>query len=291
MQVAVNSQTNAIYAIGANNRISVINGKINKTIASVLVGHSPSDLVVNPNSNRVYVSNASDNTVSVIDGKTNKVITNIVLWNAKVIQTGQIALNSATNRVYTISQDSSVLHPVFVIDGNSNRVAARLDACTPESIAVDQSRNLFYVATSSLCPDNIWVFDGSTNQVINSYTVGGFGHRLQDMWVDETNNRLLIVDTYYGKLLFVDASSGVTVGSVAGFQRIEDVDGFLNRGLAVVQDEATNSVSYIDTNTFQITDTLTVGTGPKGVAVNQTTGLVYAANYDDGTVTVLSDPQ
>ena len=30
MQVAVNSQTNAIYAIGANNRISVINGKINR---------------------------------------------------------------------------------------------------------------------------------------------------------------------------------------------------------------------------------------------------------------------
>jgi DNA-binding beta-propeller fold protein YncE len=44
-------------------------------------------------------------------------------------------------------------------------------------------------------------------------------------------------------------------------------------------------------NTFQITDIASVGAGPKGVAVNQTTGRAYTANYDDGTVTVLSAPR
>jgi YVTN family beta-propeller protein len=290
-QVAVNSKTNVIYTVSTNNFVSVINGNTNKAIAAVGVGNAPGHLVVNPNSNRVYVSNYMDNTVSVIDGKTNRVIANIVLWNAKFIRTGQIAVNPITNRVYTISQDSSVLHPVFVIDGKSNKVAAKLDACTPESIAVDKTRNLFYVATSSLCPDNVWVFDGSTNQVISSFTVGGVGHRIEDMWVDEINDRLVMVDTYYGKLLFVDASTGVTVGSVAGFQFIADVDGFSNQALAVVQDERANTVSYIDTNTFQITHTVAVGNTPYGVAVNQTTGRVYTANIGDATSTVLSAPQ
>src|SRR5450755_4681626 len=77
-QVAVNSKTNVIYTVSTNNFVSVINGNTNKAIAAVGVGNAPGHLVVNPNSNRVYVSNYMDNTVSVIDGKTNKLIANIV---------------------------------------------------------------------------------------------------------------------------------------------------------------------------------------------------------------------
>jgi DNA-binding beta-propeller fold protein YncE len=37
-----------------------------------------------------------------------------------------------------------------------------------------------------------------------------------------------------------------------------------------------------------VTDTITVGTSPLGVAVDPTTDTVYVVNYDDGTVSVLT---
>ena len=52
----------------------MINGKTNKVNSTIEVGQNPVDTIINPLTNKIYVSNNGDNTVSVIDAVTNKKI-------------------------------------------------------------------------------------------------------------------------------------------------------------------------------------------------------------------------
>lgn len=58
---------------------------------------------MNPQTNKVYVSNYGNNTISVIDGNSNKV-TNIV--KVGTYPKG-VAVNSLTNRIYVANYDNS----------------------------------------------------------------------------------------------------------------------------------------------------------------------------------------
>src|SRR5919112_1991383 len=82
------------------------------------VGKTPVGIAVDPNTNRIYVSNSNNNTVSVIDGATNRVI-------GDPIPVGEgpfgIAVDPNTNRIY-VSNYFSDNNTVSVIDGATNRV-------------------------------------------------------------------------------------------------------------------------------------------------------------------------
>ena len=89
-QVAGNTTTNTIYvanscgtdpACGRNSpgTVTVIDGATNTVTATVTVGLFPLFLVVNPVTNKIYVTNYNSNSVSVIDGTTNTVTTTIAV--------------------------------------------------------------------------------------------------------------------------------------------------------------------------------------------------------------------
>src|ERR671939_346978 len=80
--VDVNSATNTIYVTNSpGNRISIIDGKGDKVVKTLMIGNYsyspnniPSAIAVNPSTNMVYVTNYRLNSVSIIDGKTDNVL-------------------------------------------------------------------------------------------------------------------------------------------------------------------------------------------------------------------------
>jgi len=81
----------------------------------IQVGKTPVGIAVDPNTNRIYVSNSHNNTVSVIDGATNRVI-------GDPIPVGEgprgIAVDPNTHLVYVTNPGSNT---VSVIDGATNK--------------------------------------------------------------------------------------------------------------------------------------------------------------------------
>jgi len=63
-------------------------------IATIPVGSGPSDVAVNPNTDRIYVANSGSDTLSVIDGATNSVLTNVPMTRPY-----GVAANPATDRI------------------------------------------------------------------------------------------------------------------------------------------------------------------------------------------------
>jgi YVTN family beta-propeller protein len=91
LSVAADPSTNMIYVADSNSfltrrgSVSVIDGapyiagqpNTGKVVATIAVGRNPWGIGVDPDNDRVYVSNQGSNSVSVIDGHTNKVIATI----------------------------------------------------------------------------------------------------------------------------------------------------------------------------------------------------------------------
>jgi len=73
-------------------------------IITILVGETPRRIVVNPNTNLVYVSNQIPNSITVIDGETNEVVDSI-----PVEQPYELMINPKTNKIYATYSGYSML--------------------------------------------------------------------------------------------------------------------------------------------------------------------------------------
>ena len=100
--------------------VTVINGLTNTVDTTVTVGGHPEFLVINPVTNKIYVSNRHDNTVSVINGATQTVIATISVGSHPTY--GDI--NILTNRIYVVNNGNGHGTTMSVIDGHADSVVA-----------------------------------------------------------------------------------------------------------------------------------------------------------------------
>lgn len=161
--VAVNSNTNTIYAM-QNNTVVVINGSSKRIVDAGIVvgaldsrwgaiGSTPTGIAVNPTTNKIYVASLGVfpppgpneglrlpvGSVSVIDGFTNKIVANI-----EVTLPNGIAVNPNTNRIFVTN---SFDDQVNVIDGLGNSIEHTINVGNyPLGIAVNTKTNKVYVA-------------------------------------------------------------------------------------------------------------------------------------------------
>ncbi|MDE1767574.1 MAG: YncE family protein, partial [Thaumarchaeota archaeon] len=219
---SVNPITNRIYVANWNhNTVSVIDGNTNTKIASIQVDMIPVKLAINPNTNRIYVTqhrftnNIEENsTVAVIDGSTNEKIVDM-----PVGAYSQIAVNPNTNRIYitehhlvnnveenNIEQNGTV----SVIDGNSNtKIASIQVGANPAGIAVNANTNRIYVLHRNNFNniDHTWqngtvsVIDGNTNTKIASIQVGA---QPLGIAVNANTNRIYVTNYHDGTISVID---------------------------------------------------------------------------------------
>ena len=127
MSIAVNPNTNRVYATSLGSSphppltanpgfelpvglVLVIDGSTNRVISNIPVV-SPSDIAVNANTNRVYVSNSFSDSIYTIDGSTNRVIESNAITVGNFPQA--LSVNPNTNRVYVANSFSDTVSVIF----------------------------------------------------------------------------------------------------------------------------------------------------------------------------------
>jgi len=144
--VAVNSQTNRIYVVGANlgNELAVIDGSTNTVVAIITVGLQPQYVAVNQVTNFIYAVNSQSNRMSIIDGSSNTFLRTI--YAGKFPNT--VSVDQLRNRIYTADQNANT---VGLINGRINRLTRLIPVSPiPAAVAINPRTNKVYVANGGV---------------------------------------------------------------------------------------------------------------------------------------------
>lgn len=182
--------------------ISFLGGASTMTQASSKYGlalssdNGSASVVVNPNTNRIYVANEVSHTVSVIDGNTNTRIVDIPTNGMP----SQMAINTNTNRIYVIeanTTDNNHSNTILVINGANNDKIAEIPGVFSQ-IAINQKTNLIYVigyeSIRTKQNGTLSIIDGNNNTKITQLQIGmdPFG-----IAVDPNTNHIYVLNKHY----------------------------------------------------------------------------------------------
>jgi YVTN family beta-propeller protein len=217
--IAVDPETNRVYVgnwgsiddfvsyydITLNASVSVIDSSTDTVVSNITEGiFRPSDIAIDPETNRVYVANwgsidySVNASVSVIDSSTDTVVSNITDIIEGISFRTDIAVDPKTNRVYVANASSdsvSVIDPYFV-----DRVINITVGETPSAIAVDPETNRVYVANWG--SNTTSVIDSSTDTVVGNIRVGHFPSAIA---VDPETNILYVANWGSDTVTMIDA--------------------------------------------------------------------------------------
>ncbi len=292
-QLTADAHTNRVYvANGLDGTVSVIDGAENSVVATVPLpkGTAAEGIAVNPVTGLVYAIGllSSGSTLSVIDESTNQVTTSIAVGS----EPEQVAVNPTTNRVYVTNRGDNT---VSVIDGATNAVIDTIpNIPAPTAVAVNKQTNLVYVTNNpNLQPSGFTVIDGATDVVTDTVSLTGYTTGtplLTGAAVDHTNNRIYLTDNTDSVLFVIAGKTSSVLRVLSGFNGPNYVTVSPGTGFAIVGSSRDNDVITVDTNARTIHHVTKVGRSPAGVAINPNTQRIYAANFDDNTVSVISLP-
>ena len=313
--LAANPATNKIYVANtcgtdpscaptSPGTVTVIDGLTNTVTTTVSVGVRPNFLVINPVTNKIYVTNRHDNTVSVINGATNTVTSTIPVGSHPTIED----VDLVTNKIYVVNNGNGSGTTINVIDGNTDTVTATVTVENyPQAVAVNPVTNTIYVVNYcgnqggcnvNPVPGTVSVINGATNTVTNTVTVG-YGAVL--LFVDSATNKIWVGNSC-GNTPSCDLGSGNdanTIGTVTQIDGVTLATATANTGLglaamtfnsvadkAYVTNTTDNTVTFID-GVSLATATVNVGTSPADVEVNPVTNKIYVCNSGANTVTTI----
>lgn len=261
-----------VAVIDASNRI-VLKNVSTPTIRSGVI-HKLVSVDVNPISNLVYVSDAAQQAVFVIDGNTNMV-------NATIVLDGEpagIGVDSETGKSYVAIQSSNV---VDVIDGKELKVIGTIVVESPYTVAVDSVTNRIYVSGDK----GVSIIDGTTERVVGTLPLG----RIFGITVNPASDKVYLTDRLEnnGTVYVVEGSSNDVTAMIHLCCNLWGVATDASRDRVYVSDDYLSTVAVIDGQSNKLTDSITVGSLPAYIAVNQADGVAYVANWGDTTVSVL----
>jgi len=284
--------------------VSVINGLTNTVDATITVGIHPAFVLINPLTNKIYVTNRRDSTVSVINGATNAVTATIPVG----LHPTYGDINVITNRIYVVNNGNGQGTTMSVIDGHADSVVATVTVGNyPQAASVNPVTNKIYVVNycgnqfgCDATPANgtVSVVDGGSNTVTATVTVG-VGPAL--VFADSTTNKIWVMNSC-GSSLPCDADpngNGNYVGSVTQIDGATLATATTNTGKgsgamaynsvankAYVSNSTDNTETFIDGVTLA-TQTVSVGLTPADVEVNPVTNKIYVCNNGANTVTTI----
>jgi len=113
-------------------------------LPAIVVGDSPWGVTYDPVHNYIYVANSLSDSITVINAETRLVVTTIT---GSFLRPFHLAANPVTGKVYVVnfggpSQNVAVLNGTAV-----SKVISLYDSKEPYGLAIDETRNLVYVAT------------------------------------------------------------------------------------------------------------------------------------------------
>lgn len=298
--VTVDPKTNMVYVANFDD-VVVIDGSTNNIVAKIPIGKDANGFAidVNPNTNRAYVAASLIDSVIVIDTSQNKIITTIPVGN----DPEGIAVNQETNMIYVANtHNSDSPDSISVIDGVSNKVIGSIDvrsisnnglgADFPSAMAIDAERNLLYIGGTASTA--ILIVNGSNNEIIDHVERNGNFRR---MVLDSATDRVYAANIDYGiidvigisddggvdKHVLMDPISKNNDEPITYPQAI-DINQKTSR---IYVSDGDSSILVIDGESRQILSRIDVGRIPLGIAVDPETNMIYVANFDSDSISVI----
>jgi len=140
---------NSYYESGTNGTITVINDTAYWDKNQIMIGNTPSDMIVDNSNHRIYVANEGspyafkpNGTVSIVDTEAEKVIDTVKVGIGPIRIIQSISPDGHTNLVYVLNQEGTI----SVINGTSNEVITtiKLSQHTPYYMELNQDTNTLY---------------------------------------------------------------------------------------------------------------------------------------------------
>jgi YVTN family beta-propeller protein len=225
--------------------------------------------VYSERTNRLYLVDSTHDAIKVLEPS--KAPSTIKVGAAPVA----LALNRHTGRLYVVNSGG---HSVSVIGEQDDKVLATVPtAARPYAIAVDEAANKVYV--SNTFSNMLTVIDGETNEAGNLRTGSA-----DAIVVHPDRHRVYLFGYESDTLTELDPATGAMTKIPAGAMHLWGV-ARAGKTLYVshVQDA---EIAAIDLETHAVRN-LPTGSMPCAIVISQTTGVIYVANYADGTVTIL----
>ena len=226
-----------------------------------------------------YIGNSGDNTVSVINTSMNQLVS--------TIRVGQWPYGASVSPNGTRVYISNILgKSISVINAVTNKVIATVPVGeNPFGISISPDGSTVYVANED--SNTVSVINAASNTVVNTVNTGFYptftlvspdGARLyvanqdsQSIWVFNTSNYALI------KIM--------SFGDYEPSQMAINADGSL---LYFVASDNNNTLFVVDTKTFQVVSTISVGQNAHGLALTPDGSKIYVPNTGANTVSIIS---
>jgi YVTN family beta-propeller protein len=266
--IAVNPTTHMIYVINYGNilrsddvHISVINGQTNKVVANITdVAQSPSHIVINPDTNTIYINNVDANRLSIINGHTNRLENTIILDRRPPKQSpssSTLDINPSANTIY---MTNSGYNDIAIINTLANKVEKTVTVNgSPVGVAVNPTANKVYITNED--SKSVSEIDGKTHTLL----LGPHGGNLSRQ-------------NLYNNVIpkgFKVASGPSSIAVNPSTNKI-----YVGYGIS-------NKISVFDVNNFHLIKNIAVEAGMKKIAVNPSTNKIYVANQDAKDISVI----
>jgi len=272
---------------------------------------------VDPETNKVYVTNFKSTTVTVVDGTTNKALSVIevgktpygigintstkmlyvaleyndtlaivnttsseIIKSINLTKPYDIAVNSKTNKVYVTSDKA---HLVSVLDGSTNEIISTFDVDKPCGIAVNEATNMVYVTNESA--NNLYIIDGSTNNVI---TILDVGKSPRGVVANPHTNMVYVTNQLSGTVDVIDGFKNKVVDTISVGDTPRRVVVNSDSNTLYVSNQISNSLSVIDGATNEVIDTIPVEQ-PFELMINPKTNKLYATYSGHSTLSIVND--
>ena len=291
--VAVNSLTNKVYVVNrySDNAVTIIDGSTDQIIDSINVADmgahppqmaydamrvqptyykiEPMQVAVNPNTNRIYVSdwNYPDGGVTVIDGTSDKVIDTILGLGG--LSYG-IAVNPNTNRIYVDNFQSSRNEPynVSVIDGQTDKIMTNVTIGLGKGDGSSDPQGLRIIPLT---------LNPATNLIYAYYRVSVHsGSEFNDsdsiVIINGTSNKIVDTIPMYVSGMDVNLKTNMVFVAVAGGQDPRFSNPVFMSG--------SFDIAVIDGKTDKIVDYLKTDNVVSDVTVNSKTNSVYVTSNE-----------
>lgn len=250
--------------------LSVIKVLDNTVSAPITLGGSPFGVAANPsNEDYVYVTNSNDNTVSVISVSYNSVI--------KTLDVG------STPKGIDITSDGAYIYVANSSEGTVSAVDISIDSSEtinvgngPLGVALAPKQDYLYVTNNE--DSSLSIIKTETNELFvtlkNNYYIE-YSNSTSDVAFSNPYGVAVSPDSYY---IYVVNNGNNTVSILSASTVYSAGTSFKWSNYTATDSSSGPYILYAP---------ITVGNGPRGIAVTPDQAYLYVTNYDENTVSVI----